>query len=172
MCIWHRLCIFVVSNSNFIVKTHSARYISDCLLFIASQSGESDITNLKLQKLLYYIQGATLSLNGQRMFQEDITKWQYGPVVVPIYHAFRDYGHQIISPPEKIDLKDLHETQLKVIEDVYSFFGQFSALKLMDMTHSESPWINAEMREEITDEALVEFFDTIVVKGNGKEGQK
>ena len=39
------------------------------------------ITNLKLQKLLYYVQSICLLVFGQKAFPEKIIAWSYGPVV-------------------------------------------------------------------------------------------
>ena len=39
------------------------------------------ITNLKLQKILYYIQGYAYRFCNMAAFSEDIYKWPYGPVV-------------------------------------------------------------------------------------------
>ena len=58
----------------------------------------------------------------------------------------------------------LRQAQLKMLEMVYDYFGQFSALKLMNLTHNETPWNSVEMMEEITEESLIDFFNTIVVK--------
>ena len=38
------------------------------------------ITNLKLQKLVYYAQGFSLALCGRPLFAERIEAWQHGPV--------------------------------------------------------------------------------------------
>lgn len=142
-----------------------ARYIADCLISMASQDPDNnDMTNMKIQKLLYYIQGTCLSLHGQRMFQQSIVKWQYGPVVPEVYHKFKEHGNQTITFEEPITTEYLHEKQVDVIQRVYEYFGQYSAIALMNFTHNESPWNSVEMREEITDPILIEYFDTIVVK--------
>jgi uncharacterized phage-associated protein len=39
------------------------------------------ISNLKLQKLLYYAQGFYLAIYGKALFEEDIVAWEHGPVV-------------------------------------------------------------------------------------------
>ena len=142
-----------------------ARYIADCLISMASSDlDNNDMTNLKLQKLLYYIQGTCLSLHGQKMFQQPIVKWQYGPVVPEVYHKFKHYGNQTITFEEPIDPKFLDANQMDVLKSVFDYFGKFSATTLMNFTHNESPWNSVEMREEITDKLLIEYFDTIVVK--------
>lgn len=44
-----------------------------------------EITNQKLQKLLYYAQGLSLAIYGKPIFNENILAWSYGPVVRSVY---------------------------------------------------------------------------------------
>jgi uncharacterized phage-associated protein len=141
-----------------------ARYVADCLVHIASQSPDNnDMTNMKLQKLLYYAQGTYLALHDQKLFEQPIIKWQYGPVIPEVYHQYKAFGDQIIENCEA-DLSHLEINQLEVIKLVYEYFGQFSAIKLMNLTHSEPPWKSVEINEEITTDLLYGFFKTIVIK--------
>jgi uncharacterized phage-associated protein len=141
-----------------------ARYIAECLIYIASQNPDNnDMTNMKLQKLLYYSQGTFLVLHGQRLFEQPIEKWQYGPVVADVYHQYKGFGDQIIKIDE-VDLQFLHPKQMEVLNMVFDFFGQFSAIKLMNLTHNEKPWNAVEMSEEISDDLLIDYFNTIVIK--------
>lgn len=141
-----------------------ARYVADCIIGIAAQNPDiNDITNLKLQKLLYYAQGTFLALHGQKLFEQPIMKWQYGPVVPDVYHQYKYFGNNVIEGID-VDTQYLHPEQMRLLHMVYDYFGQFSAIKLMNLTHSESPWNSVEMGEEIPDNLLIEFFNTIVVK--------
>ena len=49
---------------------------------IAASSSQAEVgdvmTNLKLQKLLYYMQGFHLAVFDTPLFDEDIEAWQYG----------------------------------------------------------------------------------------------
>ena len=47
------------------------------------------ISNLKLQKLLYYAQGVTLALTGKPLFSDPIEAWQHGPVVPSVYRLYK-----------------------------------------------------------------------------------
>ena len=51
------------------------------------------------------------------------------------------------------------ENDIRVIlEDVYEDYGQYSAWKLVEMTHNESPWLETEKNSIITVEKMREFF--------------
>ena len=116
--------------------------------YFLSKTLETDenITNLKLQKLLYYAQGYHLALFDDALFQEEIVAWTHGPVCPEIYHKFKEYGSDSIPHDNHDDIEDFSKNftseQLDFLDEVYNVFGQFSAWKLRDMTHEESPWIN------------------------------
>jgi len=54
------------------------------------------ISNLQLQKILYYIQREFLK-NGEIAFPDEIEAWQFGPVVPNVYYYFCGYGAMPIS---------------------------------------------------------------------------
>lgn len=113
--------------------------------YFLSKTLESDenITNLKLQKLLYYAQGYHLALFDNELFQEEIEAWTHGPVCPKIYHEFKEYGSNSIPYTNMENFSECFTNeQLDFLDEVYNVFGQFSAWKLRDMTHEESPWIN------------------------------
>ena len=54
------------------------------------------INNLKLQKLLYYVQAATLVEAGRKCFNSKIVAWQFGPAIPKAYHYYEEYGRNNI----------------------------------------------------------------------------
>ena len=54
------------------------------------------ISNLQLQKILYYIQKYYLS-NGGLAFSDEIEAWQFGPVVPDVYYRFCVFGAMPIT---------------------------------------------------------------------------
>lgn len=104
----------------------------------------ADISNLKLQKLLYYCQAYSYALTGKPMFAEEIEAWDYGPVVPSIYQEYKKYKSRNIplSDIEKFNLTG-DDTASAIIRLVKERKGQYSAIALKDMTHKETPWIKA-----------------------------
>lgn len=49
------------------------------------------ISNLQLQKILYYVQKAFLE-NGMLAFIDEIEAWQFGPVVPEVYYQYCGFG--------------------------------------------------------------------------------
>jgi uncharacterized phage-associated protein len=113
--------------------------IANKILAKASKSEvEELICNLKLQKLLYYMQGFHLAFFEKPLFDEEIEAWMYGPVVPSVYNQFKANSNNGIKyEGEAIKLDDKEEL---LFNEVYRVYGAYSAVGLMNMTHSELPW--------------------------------
>lgn len=122
------------------------------------------ISNLKLQKLVYYAQGFSLAMLGEPLFNEPIEAWEHGPVVPDLYHAYKEHGANPIPPVAPATFEGVFDAeQLDVMEQVYAVYGQFSAWKLRNMTHEEKPWLDAiDGDKVISHESMEEFFETLV----------
>jgi uncharacterized phage-associated protein len=121
------------------------------------------ISNLKLQKLLYYVQGFNLAAFKEPLFKEKIVAWQYGPVVREVYDEYKTAGaSQIVLVDPNFKPKSVFKSkeQFQLFKDVYRVYSQFSALKLMHMTHSEPPWKNTKINYEISHKLMREYFKT------------
>jgi len=120
------------------------------------------VSNLKLQKLLYYLQGFHLAVFDKELFSEDFEAWQYGPVVPEVYHNFKEFGSWALEMKEENGIPELTEEQEDLFFQVMTEYGQFNAVKLMEMTHEEEPWKNAFVvpGSTIDKEALKSFFKT------------
>ena len=57
--------------------------------FVELLHDQGGISNLKLQKLLYYAQAWHLALYGEPLFRDRIEAWVHGPVVPPVFGAFK-----------------------------------------------------------------------------------
>ena len=125
-----------------------------------------EITNLSLQKLLYYIEAFGQIMLGERLFQSRCEAWKLGPVYREIYEKYKIFGREQIVI-DKIDTNDILSKRHRDIADyVLKHFGIFNGVTLKDLTHSEEPWINAHSgyadeeicEEEISHEAITDYF--------------
>lgn len=98
------------------------------------------ITNMKLQKMLYYMQGFHLAFFDEPLFDDEIEAWMYGPVVPSVYEEYKDSGSAGLELNQEEVILSLNEEEEDIFNQVYEAYGQFSALKLMNMTHAEAPW--------------------------------
>jgi len=140
----------------------------DVALFFACKADEEagdNITNLKIQKLLYYAQGAHLAIHGVSLFQEKIEAWTHGPVVPDVYHELKKFGSTSIQVDGMCDAFDrLNEKEQSVVNEVYDVYGQYSAWKLRDMTHQEPPWVDTANGKVISLDSMQNFFSTLVTQ--------
>lgn len=105
---------------------------------LESTSGSDCMTNLRLQKMLYYEQGYHLAMFDTPLFDEEIEAWMYGPVVPSVYDHYKHFGSQILET-EKDDL-EMTDEENTLFVNVFDTFKEFSAYGLMKQTHSETPW--------------------------------
>lgn len=134
---------------------------------------EDLITNLKLQKLLYYVQGWHLGLYKNPLFDGNFQAWVHGPVLPEIYNRYKCYTWNPIDEAISLnDLKAIDKEKQKLIDDVLEVYAIESAWSLEKMTHAESPWINArrnlpvdeESTAIISNESMMQFFSTLANK--------
>jgi uncharacterized phage-associated protein len=117
----------------------SAHTVAKYVLFHFQEKGEP-INNLKLQKLLYYIQAWHLTLFDKALFHEDIEAWVHGPVVPSVYREYKGFrwGPITVSSPVEFSAEDG-----KHADEVLAAYGKFNAWELERLSHSENPWKQA-----------------------------
>ena len=115
------------------------------------------ISNLKLQKLLYYAQGCYLGLYNEPLFDEELLAWRHGPVVDCIYQEFKKFSSNGIKCDEKPQVHFSVEAE-NVMKWVYDEFGQYTAWRLRNMTHQEAPWLKTEQNDVISKELIRDYF--------------
>ncbi|KPH55505.1 Panacea domain-containing protein [Helicobacter pullorum] len=132
-------------------------------LFRARELEAGDtISNLKMQKLLYYAQGHFLATYKKPLFDDKIEAWKYGPVVKEVYDKFKIYGNLAIDFNELDNFNsslytDEHLDTLPFVFNRYNI----SARELVDKTHNESPWkdfYSEYATNEIPQKAIQDFF--------------
>ena len=99
------------------------------------------MTPKKLQKLCYYAQGWYLGLtDGQKLFDDELEAWIHGPVCPKLYDKYKIFGYnEIPKRNEKINNKELKG----IVEQIYRIYGKLDGDELEQLTHQETPWINA-----------------------------
>lgn len=112
--------------------------------FIAWATAEDgDLSNLKLQKLLYYAQGHHLQRTGEPLFDDPIQAWAHGPVVASVYHEYKSAGSGDLTDlpdDDSFSWDDVDETTAQLLIQVWAAYGKYSAWGLRNATHAERPW--------------------------------
>lgn len=94
------------------------------------------ITNLKLQKLLYFIQRQSLQVNQRPMFNEIIEAWQFGPVVPAVYYKYVGAGASEIYEFSLPDVK-FEQEDIDVMEDIINKYIDSNPWVMVDETHND-----------------------------------
>ncbi len=141
--------------------------VANTLLRMGDRMGEP-LTNMKLQKILYYEQGYHLAFFDTPLFKEDIYAWFYGPAVPCVYEKYKDYEIGMISYDEtdgEVEFKDNRERV--VFRNVFEALAAYSAIGLTHMTRSETPWVQADAKGNgvITVSSIKTYFKDRVRNG-------
>ena len=129
------------------------------------------LSNLKLQKLVYYAQGFHLAIHGKQQFPQAIEAWEHGPVVPWLYRQLRQHGAEPVPRPENgIDSSKYPAEVRELLDDVWSVYGQYSAANLRPITHAEPAWKEAHAMgpsSPISEQTMKEYFSTQLVHAKG-----
>lgn len=123
---------------------------------------DADLSNLKLQKLLYYAQGNYLGLHGAALFDDAIEAWAHGPVVPGVYRRFKTFGSSDVKiDDDEFGWDEVDEETTQFLIEVWETYGGFGAWRLRTMTHEEPPWRESFERganNEIPHESMQRYF--------------
>lgn len=133
----------VIELSNYIIAEFEKR--------------EAPITNLKLQKVLYYIQGYFMKSFGREAFRDELYCWTYGPVVPMSYFEYNMNGSAFLYPKFNPNLS-LSDIERGLIEKIIDKCKDIPSSRLVTMTHNEFPWQNADLGQIITKQSVKSFF--------------
>lgn len=154
--------------------------VLDVSRYVINYSNEKGygVSNLKLQKLLYFIQAYFLVEMGVQCFKQPIQAWNFGPVVPEAYHEFKIFGCADIPTINKYTSVDLDGGKLKITSKTFSIysinaehrsaidriidhFKDHAASDLVYITHNQKPWKDAFKKgqnTEISIESIRSYF--------------
>lgn len=122
---------------------------------------KNDISHLKLQKILYFIEAHYLVEHGRSLIAEQFEKWKLGPVVPEVYHEYKTFGSRPITrvpsihsikyieekddfefsvkkfDPDSVEIKTCDKTFIERITDLYI---EEDAYDLVEKTHKHKLW--------------------------------
>jgi uncharacterized phage-associated protein len=128
--------------------------IADYFIRLANETG-SFISNLKLQKLVYYAQAWHLAIYNSPLFPEDFEAWVHGPVIPELYQKYKHFSWQPIledvTPVLSQEVRDF-------LNDVADEYFSSDAYELEQMTHAEIPWNRArgELPADVPSNAIIQ----------------
>lgn len=129
------------------------------------------VTQMKLQKLVYFAHGYHLAIYGEPLLKDNIQAWQFGPVVPKIYQEYKLYGSRPITDTDLLmtgdskqySLAQLNRDAISTIDYTWEALKHVSAAQLSNWTHKEeSPWFKyyspGSFDVVIPDEDIQDYF--------------
>lgn len=154
--------------------------VMDAARFIINYSNQKNyqISNLRLNKLLYFIQVYYLAFTDEKQpcFLEDLVAWDVGPVVPEVFQQFKRYGAFNIPPVHTFDVFDIPDNRWSIRKVVFSdscipendqkrityivdLLNDFTDIQLGDAIHRQRSWIrNHKTSSVIAKEELQKYF--------------
>lgn len=129
---------------------HDPRAIANLMLDEADHRG-TEITNLALQKLLYFAHSIYLIRSKKPLVSGYFEAWQYGPVHPAVYKAFKEAGSMPIKiraskqdplTGGKQAIPKVNDfTLISLMQETLRSYGSMSAGRLVDISHAkDAPW--------------------------------
>jgi len=127
-----------------------ARSVANLLLDEADRIGIR-VSNLVLQKLLYFAHGIFLIATKRPLVSGYFEAWEYGPVHPAVYNAFRESGsgpissrakgQNILTGESRSIPNPANPAVRRVVQQVLNSYGNVSPGRLVDIAHAKNaPW--------------------------------
>ena len=159
------------------VAPYDARKIAN-LLLDRFDSTRWEISNKKINKLLYFIHGVSLVRLQYGLVRNHFEAWDHGPVVAVVFHEFKKFEYRPIehrakafdyasNKEEILGYDDLDVREVEFITRVTKYYVKYSADDLEAMSHEpDSPWsiVRATpagergIRDRIPDDLIQRYF--------------
>jgi uncharacterized phage-associated protein len=95
------------------------------------------IDEMKLHKLLYFVQRESLIQLGTPLFAEKFQAWKYGPVLIQIRQWYRD---SVLDTPLADETVEKYKS---VFDKIFEHYAPKDSWSLSCLTHSEYSWKKA-----------------------------
>lgn len=123
-----------------------------------------DLSNLELQKTMYFVELDYCKQTGKSLIDEDFEAWDYGPVVPEVYREFRDYGAESIDRTNKMSISE--EIQKDIVDSSIKRCSQKRPWELVSESHrNDGAW------QKTIDKNLVVIDKELIAEEASKYGQ-
>lgn len=157
------------------IELQSPIAVANFIIGVAKKE-ENPVTNLKLQEILFFLQGYWLNKYDRALFDGKFAKWQYGPVEEEIYQIFKSQGStpiNFLSTQAKVEngiiklyRKEINLSQeyTEELKSVVIKINQKASWELYGLTHKHSSWssykddINREIASDYTNNEIEKCF--------------
>ena len=151
--------------------------VANFFIDLAAHNENDTITNLRLNKLLFFAQAIHLSINDVPLFDDDFIAMQYGPVITRVYEKYKRFVKNNIDAIDKSYTSNIfNENELDTLLNVVEGYGKYSTTTLVNITHVEgSPWdiaYKAKKNSIISKESIKEYYKTTICENRNNYLEK
>lgn len=119
-------------------EIYSAMDISNYIIYKCNQENIF-INNLKLNKLLYFVQKEHLKKYNRILFIEELLPYRYGASVENVYRVFKYYGRDNINEP--IDkLINIEEESKEIIDSIILKYRNCKSMEMVILSRKEESY--------------------------------
>lgn len=125
--------------------------VVDRLLALGHDSGRP-LTQIEVQKLLFFVEGWHLAMVGEPLFEEDFRAWANGPVIPSVYDRLKRYSSKVIPRSEikSLDFIALGGLVLDLISRVFETYKENDPGAMVGLTHLPgTPWVQVRSEHGI-----------------------
>jgi uncharacterized phage-associated protein len=155
----------------------SAEIVAKEFVKMGISSGEP-LTQMKLQKMVFFAQGLHLALHGDPLCSEPFFAWKFGPVIPSIYQLYKKWGSSPIvekpvplpqaANPGNPEVPGLSSTEREAIDYTWEITKNLDGITLSNWSHAaNSPWAQAYAKGEntiISNAIIKEYFEQNLIK--------
>lgn len=124
---------------------------------------DQPVSNLKLQKMLYYLWVDFYKKTGRMLFCDNICAWQLGPVVPDVYYEYCSHAGRPILGNYATGIKPEDE---KILDSIISDYINVSANELVSRTHTRGSAWDSVYRDGAGNRNIIPF-DLIIKREVG-----
>ncbi|OUN18796.1 Panacea domain-containing protein [Ligilactobacillus salivarius] len=145
-------------------ESQSPMAVANFIIGVAKKE-DKPVTNLKLQKVLFFLQGYCLSEYDTPLINGNFSKWRYGPVEEEVYGDFKYYGpapienKSVYFNKEKIEFYseevNLPNEFKKILQEVISKMLDVETWELVNLTHYHSSW--KDYKEQVLAQIVIHY---------------
>lgn len=148
-------------------EIYKATYIAEYILSFYKEKYGCTISNLKLQKVLYFLQANHLVTLEKALFSDQILAVDFGPYISEVWEKYCIYGGANIPvfKGKSTTSFRIKKEEKEIINEMLNVLNPYSSAELLNIIHQQMPWYKAyhqlngfNRKKIICNDDLYEFF--------------
>lgn len=149
------------------------RKLADYIIITCNKENK-DISNLKLQKLIFYCQAYHIARYRERLIDNYFEAWKHGAVLPALYSQYSYLKYKNINKYDEDEYNDIRnsfdEYLPEFLDKIINKFGNMTANEIRELNHSEKPWQEARKgykahercNEIISEKTMYEYYSNLL----------